>query len=190
MRLFLSADADADQLLTDNPLALVIGMVLDQQVPFERAFSAPAELQRRLGRPLTAKAVATTDADVLAEAFSRTKALHRFPGAMAERVQRLCALVNEQWNGDAASIWTTAKSGDELVARLEELPGFGAQKARIFAALLGKQLGCRPRGWREASSPYGDAGTSVSIADITDAASLDRVRQHKKAMKAAHRASK
>ena len=192
MRLFLAADADADQLLTDNPLALLIGMVLDQQVPFERAFSAPAELAAttRHGRSPPRRS-RRTDADVLAEAFSRTKALHRFPGAMAERVQRLCVLVDEQWNGDAASIWTTAKSGDELVARLEELPGFGAQKARIFAALLGKQLGLSAHGdGARRACPYGDAGTSVSIADITDAASLDRVRQHKKAMKAAHRAAK
>jgi uncharacterized HhH-GPD family protein len=190
MGLWLSGDADADRVLTDNALALVIGMVLDQQVPFERAFSAPAELQRRMGKPLTTKQVAKIDADTFSEMFTRTKALHRFPGAMAERVQRMCATVDEQWGGDVSSLWTTAKSGDELVKRLEGLPGFGAQKARIFAALLGKQLGCKPRGWRKATSPYGDVGTSISVADISDAASLDRVRQHKRAAKAANRAAK
>jgi uncharacterized HhH-GPD family protein len=188
MALHLAGDADSDQLLTDNALALLIGMVLDQQVPFERAFSAPAELQRRLGKKLTARSVARTDPEVLAEAFSRTKALHRFPGAMAERVQRLCELVDTTWKGDASAIWTTATSGDELVANLEGLPGFGAQKARIFAALLGKQLGVRPRGWREACAPYGEPGTHHSIADITDAASLAAVREHKKQAKAAAKA--
>ena len=189
MGLWLSGEADADKLLTDKPIALVIGMVLDQQVPFERAFSAPLELQRRLGKPLTAKLVAKTDQDALREAFSRTKALHRFPGAMADRVQQLCELVVEEWGGHAERIWTTAGDAEELMSRLKRLPGFGEQKAKIFMALLGKQLACRPRGWRTVASPYADAGTTMSIADIKDQATLDKVRSFKRAAKAAHRAA-
>jgi uncharacterized HhH-GPD family protein len=175
--------------LSENALALVIGMILDQQVPFERAFAAPLELQQRLGKKLTAKSLASVDPDVLEQAFTRTKALHRFPAAMAARVHQAAAIVAAEWGGDASSIWTTAATGEELVARLRGLPGFGEQKAKIFAALLGKQLGCTPRGWRQATSPYGDAGTRISIADITDPASLTKVREHKKAQKAAHKAA-
>jgi uncharacterized HhH-GPD family protein len=189
MALWLSGEKDADRLLEERPLALLIGMVLDQQVPFERAFAAPMELQRRLGKPLSAKAIASTDPEVLRELFSRTKALHRFPGAMADRVQQLCTIVVDEWGGKAETIWTTAKDGDELLQRLRALPGFGDQKARIFLALLGKQLGCRPRGWRAAASPYGDAGTTMSVADISSAASMEKVRSFKRAAKAAHRAA-
>lgn len=188
--LHLSQDQKADALLVENPLALVIGMILDQQVPFERAFAAPLELQARLGKPLRASTIAKLDPEVLAEAFTRYKALHRFPSAMAARVQQFATTVAAEWGGDASRIWTSATSGDELVRRLSEIPGFGDAKARMFAALLGKQLGCRPKGWREASKPYGDAGTFLSIADITNEASLGKVREHKKAMKAAHKAAK
>ncbi len=188
MALTLSGDPAADALLSKRPIALVIGMVLDQQVPFERAFSAPLDLEERLGAPLTAKSIAATDPEVLLEAFTRYRALHRFPGAMCSRVQQLCQLVVDEWGGKPERIWESASSGDELVARLRELPGFGEQKAKIFGALLGKQLACRPKGWREATSPYGDAGTSISVADISDAASLQAVRDHKRAAKAAAKA--
>jgi uncharacterized HhH-GPD family protein len=189
MGLWLSGEKDADRLLTERPLALLIGMVLDQQVPFERAFSAPLELQRRLGKPLTAKAIAATDPDELRELFSRTKALHRFPGAMADRVHALCTILIDEWGGKAESVWTTAADADELLARLKKLPGFGEQKAKIFLALLGKQVACRPKGWRSVSSPYGDAGTTMSVADISDEKSLQKVRSFKRAAKAAHRAA-
>lgn len=189
MALKLAQEPAADRLLTESPIALLIGMVLDQQVPMERAFAAPLELQKRLGKKLSARTIANTDPVVLLEAFTRTHALHRFPSAMAERVQRVCEVVVADWGGKPDALWTTAKDGAELVKRLESLPGFGAQKARIFAALLGKQLGCRPKGWREAAAPYGAAGTAMSIADITDAASFAKVRETKRAMKAAHRAA-
>jgi uncharacterized HhH-GPD family protein len=189
MGLWLSGEEDADKLLTDRPLALVIGMVLDQQVPFERAFSAPMELQRRLGKTLTVKNIVATDPEELRELFTRTKALHRFPGAMADRVQALCVLVAEEWGGKVETIWTTAEDGTQLVKRLRTLPGFGEQKAKIFAALLGKQCGCQPQGWRQACAPYGNAGTTISIADITNATSMKKVKEAKKAAKAAHRAA-
>jgi uncharacterized HhH-GPD family protein len=185
MTMWLSGEPAADKLLNDSPIALMIGMVLDQQVPFERAFSAPFELQERLGGKLTAKKVATTDSSVVLEAFTTYRALHRFPGAMAERVQRLCQIVVDEWGGKPERIWETASSGDELVARLKALPGFGEQKAKIFAALLGKQLACRPKGWREATSPYGDAGTTISVADISSAATLQKVRSYKRDKKKA-----
>jgi uncharacterized HhH-GPD family protein len=189
MGLQLAQEPAADQLLTENPFALLMGMVLDQQVPMERAFAAPLELQRRLGRKLSAKTIAAIDPDVLLEAFTRTNALHRFPAAMAERTQRMAAQVVADWGGKPEQIWSTASTGAELVKRLETLPGFGKQKARIFAALLGKQLGCTPKGWREACAPYGAQGTTMSIADISSAATFKKVRETKKAMKAAHRAA-
>jgi uncharacterized HhH-GPD family protein len=189
MALQLAQEPEADRLLTENPFALLVGMVLDQQVPMERAFAAPLELQKRLGRKLSAKGVATTEPGDLLEVFTRTHALHRFPAAMAERVQRVAQVVVEEWGGKPERIWMTATTGTELISRLEKLPGFGKQKARIFAALLGKQLGCTPTGWREASAPYGAARTKISIADITDAASFKKVREAKRAAKAAHRAA-
>jgi len=189
MAMWLSGEPAADKLLAESPIALVIGMVLDQQVPFERAFSAPYDLQQRLGGKLTAKKLAELDPDVVLEAFTTYRALHRFPGAMAERVQRLCKIVVDDWGGKPERIWETAASGEELVTRLKGLPGFGEQKAKIFAALLGKQLGCRPKGWREATAPYGEAGTAISVADISDAKSLDKVRAHKRDAKAKQRST-
>jgi uncharacterized HhH-GPD family protein len=189
MALQLAQEPAADQLLSENPFALLVGMVLDQQVPMERAFAAPLELQRRLGKKLSAKVIATTDPDELLEVFTRTHALHRFPAAMAERVQRLSTLLVEEWGGKPERIWSTAADGKELIGRLEALPGFGKQKARIFAALLGKQLGCTPKGWREACAPYGEARSTMSIADITNAASFKKVRETKRAAKAANRAA-
>ena len=159
-------------------------MVLDQQVTIEKAFSSPAELSRRLGGPLDAATIAAMDPDDLAAAFKERPALHRYPGSMAGRVQAVCRVVAEDYGGKADAIWNGARSGEELVGRLRALPGFGDQKSRIFAALLGKQLGVRPEGWREASAPYGGEGTFLSVADIRDPKSLDKVRATKKAMKA------
>jgi uncharacterized HhH-GPD family protein len=163
-------------------------MVLDQQIPMERAFWAPAELARRLGRPLNAGEIAAMDPEALAEVFKQTPALHRFPGAMAGRVQAVCQIVAEEYGGKAASLWTKLPDGSTLVKRLTALPGFGAQKARIFGALLGKQLGVQPEGWRAATSPFGEAGSYISVADITGPESLAKVRAHKQAMKAAAKA--
>lgn len=182
--LALSGDPDADQLLSKDPLALLIGMVLDQQVPLEWAFAAPRRLRERLGGSLDANEIATTDPEALAAVFSERPALHRFPGANARRVQELCRIVVEQYGGKADRVWKTAKTGDELLGRVKALPGFGEQKARIFVALLGKQLGVQPPGWQEAAGDFGAVGTYLSVADITGPASLARVREYKQAKKA------
>ncbi|HVX20172.1 MAG TPA: HhH-GPD-type base excision DNA repair protein [Acidimicrobiales bacterium] len=187
--LYLSGDPKADALLTKDPLALLIGMVLDQQIPLEWAFKGPFELADRLGRPLDAAAIAAMDPEVLVEAFSRRPALHRYPGSMAARVQALCQVVVDDYGGDAGKIWKTAKDGKELLARVKKLPGFGDQKARIFVALLGKQLGVTAAGWAVAATPFGEPGSYMSVADIVDADSLAQVRQYKQAMKAAKKAT-
>jgi uncharacterized HhH-GPD family protein len=181
----LALDDDADALLASDPLALVIGMVLDQQIPMERAFSAPWLLARRLGGRLDAAAIAAIDPDELANVFAERPALHRFPKAMANRVHELCRLIRDEHGGDAAALWREARSGDDLVSGLQRLPGFGPQKARIFAALLAKQFGVRPTGWRQATAPYGEPGTTLSVADIVDDATLDAVRATKATLKAA-----
>lgn len=186
-KLCLAQDAEADALLTRDPLALLVGMVLDQQIPLEKAFTSPLVLTQRLGHDLDARELAEYDPAKLAELFSTPPALHRFPGSMAGRVQELCRVLVEQYGGDPNAVWDT-KDGAELLKRLKGLPGFGEQKARIFLALLGKQRGVRPNGWREASAPYGDDGSRMSVADITDAASLQQVRSYKQQMKAAAKA--
>jgi uncharacterized HhH-GPD family protein len=186
--LYLSGDPKADALLTKTALALLIGLVLDQQIPLEWAFKGPYELVDRLGAPLDAAALAAMDPDALVEAFSRRPALHRYPGSMAGRVQALCQVVVEDYDGDAARIWKTAADGKELLSRVKKLPGFGDQKARIFVALLGKQLGVQPPGWREAAGTFGTEGSYLSVADIVDAESLGRVRSYKQALKAAAKA--
>jgi len=186
MALHLSGDPEADRLLTEDPLALVIGMLLDQQFPMERAFASPAELARRLGvARLDPGALARMDPERLAAIFAERPALHRYPKSMAGRVQDLCAVIEEQLGGDTTALWTRPESGRELVDELESLPGFGNRKARIFCALLGKQLGVQPPGWREASEPYGEAGSFRSIADVVNAESLAEVRAVKQAVKQA-----
>jgi len=188
MTLSLPVDAEANELLTRNPLALLIGMLLDQQVPLEKAFSSPYELVQRLGHEPTATELATFDPEALAAVFSQRPALHRFPKAMAARTQDLARLIVERYDGDAAAVWTGASSGKELVARLAELPGFGGAKAQIFAAMLGKQLGVQPDGWREAAGRFGEDGSYYSVADIVDDSSLAAVRAYKKELKAAAKA--
>ena len=153
MTIAMPVEPEANELLTRSPLALLIGMVLDQQVPLERAFSAPLDLVRRLGHEPTTVELADFDPVALAGIFSERPALHRYPKAMAARVQNVARLIVDQYDGEPERLWTTAKTGPELLKRVSALPGFGAQKAQIFVALLGKQLGVRPRGWREAAGP-------------------------------------
>jgi uncharacterized HhH-GPD family protein len=189
MTLNLPVSAEANELLTRNPMALLIGMLLDQQVPLEKAFSSPLELVRRLGHEPTAAELAEFDPDALTAVFSERPALHRFPRAMAARTQDLARLIIEEYDGDPESVWAGARSGEDLVTRLAKLPGFGDAKAQIFAALLGKQLGVRPAGWREAAGRFGEDGSHVSVADIVDEESLAAVRAYKKDLKAAARAA-
>jgi uncharacterized HhH-GPD family protein len=184
----LPVDDEANELLSRNALALLIAMLLDQQVPLERAFSAPRDLWRRLGHEPTADELAEFDPEALAAVFSERPALHRYPKAMAARTQELARLIAADYDGDAASLWTTASSGAELLKRVSALPGFGAAKARIFVALLGKQMGVQPPGWREAAGTVAEEGSYLSVADITDAESLGKVRSYKQALKAAAKA--
>jgi len=187
--LYLAQDPDADRLLAADPLALLIGMLLDQQVPMEWAFVGPYRLAQRLGVDrLDAAAIAEYDPEALERIFATPPALHRFPASMARRTQALARAVRDEYGGDAAAIWRDATSGVDLVRRLGKLPGFGKQKAQIFAALLGKRFGVQPEGWREAAGPYGEEGVYRSVADITDDASLAKVREYKKQMKAAAKA--
>jgi uncharacterized HhH-GPD family protein len=178
----------ANELLSRDPLALLIGMLLDQQVPLEKAFSGPLDLARRLGHEPTAAELADFDPDALASIFSERPALHRYPKAMAARVQELARLLVSDYGGDAARVWTTAPSGADLLKRVGALPGFGAQKAKIFVAMLGKQFGAQPPGWREAAEPFGAAGSYLSVADIVDEDSLAQVRAYKQRLKAAAKA--
>jgi uncharacterized HhH-GPD family protein len=182
--LHITGDEAADALISRDPLALLIGMLLDQQVTMETAFSGPARLRDRLG-DLDASRIAEMDPEHFAELCRTPPAIHRYPAAMAGRIQALCAEVAERWRGDAAAIWTDgAPDGPEVLRRLRSLPGFGEQKAGIFLALLGKQLGLSAAGWREAAGAYGEPGTFRSVADIVDAESLAKVREHKRAAKA------
>ncbi len=189
MALHITGDPAADELLSDNPLALLVGMLLDQQVPMETAFAGPFKIEQRTGS-VDAAAIAAMDPEAFLEAFKQTPAVHRFPGSMATRVQTLCQELVDAWGGDAAALWTRDDpDGAEVLRRLKKLPGFGEQKARIFLALLGKQYGFTGAGWREASAPYGEDGSYRSVADIVSPDSLTKVREHKKAMKAAAKAA-
>ena len=184
----LTQQPEADKLLSTSPLALLMGMLLDQQVPMEKAFSGPHVLAERLGHEPDALELADYDTDALVEVFSQRPAIHRFPGNMAKRVQTLCRHLRDHYGGDAEAVWRDAATGAELLGRLKELPGFGEQKAKIFLALLGKQVGVRPEGWREAAGAYGEEGSLRSVADIVDAESLAQVRQYKRETKLAAKA--
>ncbi len=187
-KLQLAQDPEADGLLARDPLALLVGMLLDQQFPMERAFAAPWLLAQRLGvTELDPAAIAANDPEDFARLMAGPPALHRYPVAMAGRVQVICRHVVETYGGDAAALWRGAASGPELLRRIKALPGFGEQKARILVALLGKQLGVNPPGWREAAGPYGEDGSRRSVADVTDADSLAAVRAAKQAAKRAAR---
>ena len=185
MTLSLPIDAEANKLLSSDPLALLIGMVLDQQIPLEKAFTSPHVLTQRLGHAPTAVEIAEFDPERLVAVFAEPPALHRFPKAMAARVQEVCRALVEDYDGEAANLWVGVADGAELLKRVASLPGFGKQKSQIFVALLGKQYGVEPAGWREAAGGYGEAGSFKSVADIVDGESLGKVRAYKKEMKAA-----
>lgn len=185
MAIHLTDDAAADELLTNDPLALLVGMLLDQQVAMELAFAGPLKIQQRLGA-FDAKTIAEADPERLIEVFKQTPAVHRFPGSMAARVQLLCRVLVDEWRGDASALWTDGDpDGPTVLKRLKALPGFGEQKAKIFLALLGKQCGFSGAGWREAAGAYGEAGSFRSVADIVSPETLLVVREHKRAAKAA-----
>jgi uncharacterized HhH-GPD family protein len=189
--LHLAQDPEADALLGRSPLAALVGMLLDQQVPMEWAFKGPATIAQRLGGDdLDAHEIAAHEPEAFAALLSRKPAVHRYPGSMAKRIQQLCQYLVEHYDGDAEAVWRDVATGKDLLKRLAELPGFGKQKAQIFLALLGKQLGVRPTGWREAAGSYGEPDSFRSVADITGPESLVKVRAHKQEMKAAAKASK
>ncbi len=186
----IAQDPAADELLGRDPLALLIGMLLDQQFPMERAFGAPRLLADRLGvDSLSAEQLAATDAEALVTVFRGPPALHRYPGSMAARTQELCRLLLDRYDGRADGLWADAPDGATLLKRLNELPGFGAQKSKIFLALLGKQYGVTPPGWREAAGDYGEEGSRRSVADITGPESLAEVRAVKQDAKQAAKQS-
>ena len=184
---FITGDAAADRLLAEDPLALLLGMLLDQQVPMEWAFQAPSILRERLGGQLDAGKLAAMSEDDVIQLFVEKPALHRYPASMAKRAHALCIALTESYDGDASKIWTEASSGADLVKRVMALPGFGKQKAQIFTALVAKQLGVRPDGWEKAVGDYSLDGYR-SVADVVDPDSLGKVRAYKKEKKAAAKA--
>ena len=184
----IAQDEEADRLLSGSSLALLLGMALDQQIPMEKAFKGPHVLLERLGS-LDARVIADTEPEAFAALVARPPAVHRFPGSMAKRLQDLCRALVEQYDGRAEAVWADVADGAELLRRLEALPGFGKQKAQIFVALLGKRLGVRPAGWREAAGSYGDDGALRSVADVTGPETLLEVRAYKQSVKAAAKAS-
>lgn len=185
MALNITGDPEADAVLDHSAFALILGMLLDQQIPMETAFSGPAKLQDRLGS-LDPATIASTDPEKFVEVMKQTPAVHRFPGSMAGRVQALAAAIVTDWGDDTAAIWTQGDpDGPEILRRLKALPGFGEQKAKIFLALLGKQRGLTAPGWREAAGDYGTEGSFRSVADIVSPESLTKVREFKRAAKAA-----
>ena len=184
MALHITGDPVADELLSRDPLSLLVAMLLDQQIPMEKAFSGPALIAARLGSTeLDAATIASTDPERFAAVMAGPPAVHRFPKSMGERVQALARYLVEHYDGRAEAIWQDAATGADLLARLRRLPGYGEQKAKIFLALLAKRLQVQPPGWQEAAGDYGAAGYR-SVADVVDADSLQKVREHKRAMKA------
>ena len=187
-KLCLTQDPEGDRLLSEDPFALLVGMLLDQQIPMETAFAGPRKIADRLGS-MDPSVIADYDPEKFAAVCAQTPAVHRFPGSMAKRVQELARAVVEQYGGDTTALWTDGDpDGAEVLRRLKALPGFGEQKAQIFLALLGKQYGVTPAGWRSAAGDYAKAGVHMSVADVVDKGSLDQVRAYKKKMKAAAKA--
>jgi len=188
-RLQLTSDPAADSLLSEAPFALLVGMLLDQQIAMEVAFAGPRKIADRIDG-FDARSIAEADPDAFVAVCAQTPAVHRFPGSMAKRIQDLARAIVDRYNGNTAGLWTDGEpDGSEVLRRLKALPGFGEQKAKIFLALLGKQYGVTPRGWRAAAGDYGRAGSQMSIADVVDKGSLEQVRAYKKKMKAAKAAA-
>jgi len=184
--LYITGDAAADELLNNDPLALLLGMLLDQQVPMQWAFKGPESLRQRLGGTLDANAIAAMPQEDLVAVFCDKPALHRFPAVMARRTHDLCVTLSERYDGDASRIWKGTRKASVVYDRLRELPGFGDEKSRIFLALLAKRFKVRPTGWQEASLPFSDE-VPRTIADVTNPATLAAVQKFKKEMKAAKR---
>jgi uncharacterized HhH-GPD family protein len=183
--LWLTGNPEADQLLTEDDNALLIGMVLDQQVPMEKAFSGPLVIAQRMGGRLDVSAIAAMSEEDFVSLCSQRPGIHRFPAAMAKRVRQLCQVLTDNYDGQATNVWKDARSGEEVKANLARLPGFGSDKAAIFTAVLGKLRGITPEGWRDAAGYYGEPGRFRSVADIVDYDSLQKVRETKKSVKAA-----
>jgi uncharacterized HhH-GPD family protein len=187
--LWLTGNPEADRLLTEDDNALLFAMVLDQQVPMEKAFSGPLVIAQRMGGPLDVSKIAGMNEDEFVALCSERPAIHRFPAAMAKRIRQVCQVLTEEYDGQAANIWKDARSADGVKAKLARLPGFGADKAAIFIAVLGKLRGVTPDGWRIAAGHYGEPDTFRSVADIVDDDSLHKVRETKKFVKAARKAA-
>lgn len=181
--LAVTGDASADELLNTDPLALVLGMLLDQQIPMEWAFVGPSRLRERLGGELDVEKIAAMEPDAFVALVKGPPALHRFPGSMAKRIQDCCRVIIDSYDGDASAIWSSATTGAELFANVRALPGYGDEKAKIFVAILAKRFGVQPPGWEDVAKPFSDA-TPRSVADITSPETLAQVREWKKAMKA------
>ncbi len=188
-KLCIAQDPEADALLSSSPLALLFGMMLDQQIPMEKAFKGPRDMSNRMGG-LDVHRIAEASPDEFAAVVGTTPAIHRFPSSMAKRLQALAQYLIEHYDGQVDAIWSQGDpDGKEVLKRLKKLPGFGDQKARIFLALLGKQLNVQPQGWQTAAGAYGDNGSHRSVADVTGPESLVKVREFKKAAKAQAKAT-
>ena len=179
---YITGDPDADKLLHDDPLALLLGMLFDQQVPMEWAFASPAKLRARLG-DLDANSIAAMDQDAFVTVCCEKPAIHRFPGSMGKRAHELCRVLSDEYGGDTTAIWVGVDDGAEVLARLKALPGFGDEKAKIFLAVLAKRMGIRPAGWEEAAAPFSDENRRT-VADADTPEHLQEVRAWKKMMKA------
>jgi uncharacterized HhH-GPD family protein len=182
MPIVWTENPEANRLLDTDPLALLIGMVLDQQVKMEKAFSGPYELKKRLGGELDAKQIASMDPDRLDKAFRERPALHRFPGSMARRVQAMCQALVKDYGGDAGAVWRDARDGDDLAARISKLPGFGEMKTRILVSVLAKKFDVRPEGWEKHAASW------HSVADVDSPETMAQARAVKREMKAAPKA--
>ena len=184
----IAQDEHADEVLSTDDFGLLVGMLLDQQFPMERAFAGPAKILDRFGT-LDPAAIAAAEPEAFADLCATPPAIHRYGRSMAGRIQQLAPVIVADHDGRTADLWETADSAKDLLARLKKLPGFGDQKARIFAARLGKQLGVSPDGWRQVIGPYAEEGATRSVADVVDPTSLEAVRNFKKAAKAAAKGS-
>ncbi len=182
---WLTGDPAADELLGSDDNALLLGMVLDQQVPMEKAFAGPAVIAERMGGRLDVAAIAAMDEDAFVSLCAERPAIHRFPGSMGKRVHQVCQVLVDDFDADARRVWQHAATGDDVKRAIAALPGFGDQKASIFTAVLAKRRGVRPPGWAEAAGAYGEPDCFRSVADVVDEESLAKVRATKRAAKAA-----